>query len=732
MKLLSSIIYLALISTSTIAQTDTIKSINLKEIEVSDQLQKDVERLPDVQDAVIYAGKKNEVLKVSLMNADLSVNNSRQVFGKVPGVTVWENDGSGIQVGVATRGLSPNRSWEFNVRQNGYDICSEVFGYPEAYYNPPMEALEKIEIVRGAASLSFGPQFGGLLNYVIKKGDAVKPVTFEIQQTLGSYGLFNSYNAIGGTYKKLNYYAYFHHRNADGWRENSQYDINTGYISLDYSLTSKLSVGLQYTNMSFESQQPGGLTDSLFAIDPKKSFRERNWFSAPWNVSSLNLNYEFNSNTRLNLKVFNTNSGRNSIGFTNAITVSDTINSSLNNFNNRQVDRDKYKNTGAELRFLTNYTLLKKKHTLSAGVRAYKGNTHRRQLGVGTAGNDYDMTISNYTNGKEFGRDLKFTTENASLFAENIFNITSKLSLTPGIRFESIKSTREGYINTSSSGTISPQESKRNVILYGIGAQYHVTSSSNIYANYSTAYRPVTFSELTPSSTTEIIDQELKDANGYNMDLGYRGRIGKILNFDVGIFYLYYNDRIGTITQNNLPYRTNIGTSVSKGIESLIEVNVFSLLSANPSLGDLTIYSSLAFIDAKYTRWNNQAIANDPAKSIDGKRVENSPEVIARYGINYSKKGFSVSFQLNSIGDVFTDAPNTEIPNAGATIGKLPSYQVMDASLTYRFGGLYNIKAGINNISDEMYATRRSGGYPGPGIMPANGRTLFLGIGVKL
>ncbi|MBK7683159.1 MAG: hypothetical protein IPJ26_12180, partial [Bacteroidetes bacterium] len=44
------------------------------------------------------------------INADLSTNTSRQVFGKVPGMSIWENDGSGIQTSVATRGLSPNRS----------------------------------------------------------------------------------------------------------------------------------------------------------------------------------------------------------------------------------------------------------------------------------------------------------------------------------------------------------------------------------------------------------------------------------------------------------------------------------------------------------------------------------------------------------------------------------------------------------------------------------------------
>ena len=163
-------------------------------------------------------------------------------------MSIWENDGSGIQAGVAARGLSPNRSWEFNVRQNGYDISSEVFGYPETYYTPPMEALKKIEVTRGAASLQFGPQFGGVINYQIKKGNPNKPISYETQQTIGSYGLLNTYNALGGTYKKFSYYGFLHHRDAEGWRNNSRYSIYTGYFSANYQLTKKIKIEGQHMN----------------------------------------------------------------------------------------------------------------------------------------------------------------------------------------------------------------------------------------------------------------------------------------------------------------------------------------------------------------------------------------------------------------------------------------------------------------------------------------------------
>jgi len=724
---------LIILSSKSFAQSpDSLKGIHLSEIQIiEDQSKNEMGRLPEIQGMTIYSGKKNEVIKVNTLDADLSTNNPRQVFGKVPGVTIWENDGSGIQTGISTRGLSPNRSWEFNVRQNGYDISSEVFGYPEAYFSPPTEALSTIEVVRGAASLQYGPQFGGLLNYVVKKGDPYAPIVFETQQTTGAYGLFNSYNAIGGTYKKISYYGYFHHRNADGWRDNSKYDINTGYASIQYAISNKLNIGLQYTRMNYQSQQPGGLSDSLMNENAQQSFRSRNWFSTPWNVASLSLDYIINNNTKLNVKIFSTIAERNSVGFTKTINIADTINTTLNSYNPRQVDRDNYTNFGSEIRLLRTYNFLKQKSVLATGIRIYRGETKRRQGGTGTTGSDLDLTIASTSNGKDFSKDLKFGTDNIAFFAENIFHIGKRWSITPGLRYEIIKSSAEGYINTSSTGTIQNDVRERRILIAGIGTELLTSNTTNIYANFSQSYRPVTFSELTPSATTDVIDPNLKDANGYNMDFGYRGKIKTFLKFDIGGFYLSYHDRIGTITQNNAPYKTNIGSSVSQGIESFVEIDPIKIFYPNSRIGNISLFVSYAYVDAKYTEWNNPSIANDPGTSIKDKRVENAPKSIGRYGATYSIKKFSSTFQLNQVSDVFTDAVNTEKANATSTVGKISGYTVMDISMTYLFAQKYNVKAGINNLADETYATRRSGGYPGPGLLPANGRTWFISFGAR-
>jgi len=90
-----------------------------------------------------------------------------------------------------------------------------------------------------------------------------------------------------------------------------------------------------------------------------------------------------------------------------------------------------------------------------------------------------------------------------------------------------------------------------------------------------------------------------------------------------------------------------------------------------------------------------------------------------------------VSWQISDIGSAFADASNTMNANAAATTGFIPAYQVQDISGSYKFKKYAQLKFGVNNVADTRYFTRRSGGYPGPGILPADGRTWYLGLNLK-
>lgn len=711
----------------------------LRELTVTGSALRQMVVLPEVEGTAIYAAKKNEVILVDKVDANLVTNNTRQVFAKVPGLSVWENDGAGIQVGVAVRGLSPNRSWEFNVRQNGYDVSADIFGYPEAYYNPPMEAVEQIQVVRGAASLQYGAQFGGLLNYVLKKGAADRPFTFETQNTTGSYGLLSSFNAIGGTKGKLNYYAYFHRRSADGWRENSRYSIWHAYANVNYQFTEKFRVGVEVTRMNFENQQSGGLTDAQFAQNPRQSGRERNWFSTPWFVPVLTAEYNVSERTTVTMKTFGLIAERNSIGFVAGAAVPDTINRATGNFNPRQIDRDFYRNWGTELRMLTRYQLGNMQNTLAVGARYFDGQTDRRQQGRGDTGFGFNLDLQTAA----FPRDLAFQSRNVAFFAENIFKLSDRFTVTPGIRYEFIRSTGNGRIGMAANGTplnIDPQQADRSIFLAGVGAEYRTNATTSLYANITQAYRPVMFADQTPPATTDVIDENLKDASGFNMDFGYRGRMGNFLNFDLGGFYLLYDNRIGNIrrfrdgsTTDSYIFRTNLGTSVATGFEGYVEFDPLSLLSPSRYLGSLNLFSSFAFIKAEYTDFVTSSLSggNIVEGNLRGNRVENAPEIINRGGVTYAYKGFSATFQASHVGEVFADAANVREPNAAGTAGLIPAYTVMDLAASLRFNKHYVFRAGVNNLADTAYFTRRAGGYPGPGLIPGEGRTWFFSVGAR-
>lgn len=694
------------------------------------------EVLPEIGHNAIFAGKKTEVINLGTLDANLITNNSRQVFSKTPGVMVWESEGSGMQVGVAVRGLSPNRSWEFDTRQNGVQISSDPFGYPEAYYNPPMQAVERIELVRGGASLQYGPQFGGLLNYVLKGPATDKPFAIESQQSVGSYGLFSTYNSLGGTAGRWQYFGYVDYRRADGWRENSRYNIFNGFASVSYLVTNRLKIGAEISRASSVNQQPGGLTDGQFAQNARQSSRTRNWFNVPWTVPSLTVDYSVNERTRLNLKVHGLFGERNQIGFVSAITNPDVPNAG-GQLANRTIDRDTYLNWGSELRLISQYKALGRQHALAAGVKYFNGYIDRRQQGKGDAGSAFNLTLVDTA----FPRALDQRTTNVAAFAENLFRLTSRWTLTPGLRVELLGNSVSGRYSVAANGTenqISQQRS-RSFALLGVGTEYKLASFATFYGNYSQAYRPVLFSDLTPAALTDfVIDPNLRDARGYTIDAGLRGAYRKFLTYDLGVYYLNYDNRIGNLTrlgEANRPfqYRTNLGRSVSKGVEAYVEVDPVVALAGRSKVGYVSVFASLGFTDARYLNLPTATVTNGQLVegNLQNKFVENAPQFIGRFGLNYTYRTFTLTALLNRVGNAYSDANNTEIATANAQTGPIPAYQVMDVSTSLRMNR-YSLKAGINNLTDERYFTRRAGGYPGPGILPADGRAVYVTVGIKL
>ncbi len=707
-------------------------SYKLEEYEFLEEKEFNIRKLRAIEGVMITQGKKTEAIELENVDGNKAVNLSRQIYAKIPGLNIWESDGAGIQLGLGGRGLNPSRNSNFNTRQNGYDISADALGYPESYYSPPSEAIKEIQFIRGAASLQFGPQFGGLINFKLKDGNTQKKLETILRYTTGSFGLNNTFISVGGNINNWNYYCYGNHKFGNEWRENSEFDLKNAYFKATNKFSEMGSFSVEFTKMNYLAKQPGGLTDQQFDINPDTSFRTRNWFKVDWNLAAIDFNYELSSSTKLNSRTFGLLASRESLGYLDQINRADPM-------QERNLISGNFKNIGNETRFIHLYEKRNLPWAFLIGSRIYKGNS----IGVqGEASNGSDANFEFINSQNNISSDFiesnyNFPSINFSLFSEHIFNLNQKLSITPGVRFE--------YINTSANGGYRieypdlagniifdtviniDRYNERDFLLIGIGINHKLSSAIEAYGNFSENYRSVNFADMQIRNPNFKIDPILKDERGFNSDLGVRGKIKNIIYFDASLYYLYYNNRIGTTLQtdttlfNTYQFRTNISKSRTLGLEAVVDINWTNLFEKK-SKYNFSSFLNFAHNNAKYIS------SDEPA--FYGKNVEMVPKIILKTGFNLSIKDFSISYQYSYNHEQFTDATNA-IFQTNAVVGMIPSYSIMDLSVKYQFKK-FQIETGYNNLTNEKYFTRRAVGYPGPGIIPSMPRNLYFCLQIKI
>ncbi|CAH0997846.1 Fe(3+) dicitrate transport protein FecA [Emticicia aquatica] len=702
---------------------DSTKVLKLDEIQVVEQQYKlNIQSLPNTKGTFLYAGKKTEVINVLGLDANIAEKTPRQIFAKIPGVFVYDMDGSGNQINISTRGLDPHRGWEFNIRKDGIITNSDIYGYPASHYSMPMEAIQNIEMIRGTGSLQYGAQFGGMLNYIGKQGDSTKVFDFESTNSIGSFGLLSTYNAVGGQVGKVNYYAYYSKRVSDGYRDNSRSNYEAQSAQITYRPTQKLSIKADFSRSKYVFQLAGQQTDAMFYADPKASIRSRNYYSPDIYVPSLTFNWALSNRTKLSWVTSAVLGSRNSVMFDKTADIIDKIDPQTLQYANRQVDIDNYHSYTSEFRILHEYRVGKLPAILVGGVQLMNNDLHRRQQGKGTTGSDFDLSITG-----NWGRDLHFKTQNIAAFVENRLNLTSKLAVSPGFRIESGESKMLGIISYYDPSKL-PNLIPHRFPLFGINADYQLSTNQNLYAGFSQAYRPVIFKDIIPASIYEKSSDNLKDASGYNLEAGYKGNFEK-LRIEFTYFQLLYKNRLGTLAQTDANgnfqiLRTNIGDSFTKGLEAFIEYYARINEKTNVS-----IFTSTSLMEARYLK--AEIRSGEKNINIEGNFVESTPQIISRNGITFRHKKLSITGLFSYTAKSYADAFNTVEPSANGSVGLVPSYGILDFNASYRISKKLLLKFNLNNATNKQYFTKRPQFYPGPGIWASDGRGVNLMVSTR-
>lgn len=273
-----------------------------------------------------------------------------------------------------------------------------------------------------------------------------------------------------------------------------------------------------------------------------------------------------------------------------------------------------------------------------------------------------------------------------------------------------------------------PTEIDHRYPLFGVRSSYQTGSGSEIYAGWSQAYRPQILKDVLPANALERTDPELRDSRGWTVEAGTRGTLAQRFGYDVNVFEMRIGDRFGTVLDSDASgsflLRTNVGESRTRGVELSLE----AWLAQRRNLA-VWVYTATSFYDAEYLR--GTVVSAGENTDITGNVVESVPRWISRSGLSVQAGPISANALVTYVDESFADPLNTVDPAPNGAVGLVPSYTVADVNVGLDLTEWLSMRAGVNNVFDRQYFTKRPQFYPGPGVWPSDGRSLQLSVDLR-
>lgn len=679
-------------TTATTTETKTLDTITVYGESENDSVVQNPFLLP-VEGTKIFAGKRATVIDLDAL-PKVQANNYRQAFALTPGLLVSEETTPLVSIGY--RGIgTPARTQFMQVLKDGIPIHADPFGYPEAYYTPPLDVVDRIEFIRGGGSLMYGPQPAGTLNYITYMPDRNTPFSFRTQNIGGTDGFFSNYTAVTGTIGKVGYYGYFNHRESEGFRtSNSDYHLDGGHFKLSYDVDADTRWILALDAYEQENDEPGGLSYRDYVRNRDKTTRTNDVFSLSRYVVSAELQHKIQAGTEFDVKMW--------AGYYNRYShrqrhTGNTFGATPNGTESNIEDQTFY-SLGIEPRLRQDWQALGGEHTLTAGMQLYLMDSPRRDK-RGLSGPDAsDGVITG-----DSQRDVFYY----SFFAENKFT-WGNFSITPGFRLESVEQTVHSKTFSTAGALLSERDVRKHDVqpLFGLGIAYDLPAETQLYANISQSYRPTVFTEsviATPGSTATDTAPGL----GWSYELGYRGTPRQWFTFDTSVFLIDQDNRFAT--SNNI--LGSAGRSINTGWDGAFQVDLIGAYDAvqgtkfASQLGSLSFHANATLLNAEIKGGPN-----------NGSTPQFAPDYMVRTGLIYGFRGIKVSFLGTFVADhKAQDSNNPQFD--------IPSYMTWDLTAEVPVTKNFTAMAGINNVFNEDYYSRITSN----GIDPAYGRNFYVG-----
>ena len=638
-----------------------------------------------------------------------------EVFRRVPGVHVVDEEGAGLRVNIGLRGLDPDRSRNVLVLEDGVPVALSPYGEPEMYYTPAMDRMAGVEVLKGSGQILFGPQtIGGVVNYIT--ADPPQEETIKARLVGGQGGYFSGLVSYGNTFGNTGVQVSLLRRQADNIGP-TEFVVNDLSAKFKLLLNDKSAIGVKigvYDEVSNSTYV--GITQPMFDQGGQDFVRLAPNDQLDVRRYSLSATHEYRATNRISIKTtaFGYTTARNwrrqdfsydpnASRKTGVVWGDPSIPGGAIYMRNSTGNRDRqFEVAGIEPRLTWKYDLGRTPGELQAGARYLYERAFEQRI---------NGTTAQATSGELVEDEIR-TGVAWSAFAQNKFNLSSKITLTAGVRLERYGYERE-ILRRRYGGVLRDTsvvaENELVSLIPGVGVNFALAKNLNLFGGIHRGFAPP---RIKDAISAEGEAYELDAEQSWNSEVGLRGAFSKSIFAEVAAFVMDFSNQIIPVSVSSGGAGAGLvngGRTYHHGVEASVNFGVGQWFQA-PFRLDVDVNATLQ--EARFNGDRFVTIQNESI-NIGGNRTPYAPNLLLSSAVTFETvSGFQARLTQTYVSAQFTDEENTLAPAANGRSGQMPAYFLLDATLQYTFSkaGITFLLSGKNLTNERYIASRRPEG----------------------
>jgi iron complex outermembrane receptor protein len=602
----------------------------------------------------------------------------QEALRQVPGIVLYDQNGNRFQPLVDLRGFNAQPNPSLSVFVDGVRV-NEPDSNAVNFDLIPIQDVERIEILPGPTAIFGQNALGGVINIITKRGTTTPQTTVD-----GALGSFNHYrvsaNTSGPLPKGLDYYLSFGLDRESGFRDFSDGRVARSLARIGYRPAEGSDLNLAYSYTNDRLQQAGVLSLAEISQSRRQAVSHGvygNELSSVVFQGKQKLPWAFSLAGNVSFR--QTSSEQNNVGRSSiSRLIADT------------------NTTSGAVQLSHEAEFWGRQNRLSIGGEL-------QHSGVGSSG-DGSFAGFPFSSRRLIDEDV------AGVFGQDRFDLTSQLTLTAAVRYDSTKLRFVDELAGANSGAKWYGQATPRT-----GLTYTPWSVLTLYANYGQGFRVPTTDELFAFGPFGS-NPNLRPVKSQTYEVGLRARPAEWLEGTLALFLTDVKGEIVfevtdpvTLSGNNI----NLPKSRRQGVETGLKIRPREWVD---------VLLNYTYTDARY-RTSFELISGTAEKGdrlplVPMHRVNGTASFHPLPGLDISLNGQYVSRQV-----LLNDESNQ-------SYYRLQDAFLLNAQASYTWK-MFRFFLQGNNLTDKKYETYGTLSGSTVFLMPAAGINVLGGVTIR-